>query len=157
MKPIPIAQYLNQFGRAEPGGATGQRESVLLKPRSSRPPRDIGGGSPRRLNAAGARAWPRRAPKSRPRSAAQRDRQEERDAAERLAWQANEYAQIRRKVRRRDGGIEDELAKGVARILKPLLIEERIKQVTQAFPKISPKYCPGTRRRRSKSPARKRS
>jgi uncharacterized protein (DUF2267 family) len=65
--------------------------------------------------------------------ALQRSQQDERDAAERLAWQANEYARFAEKIEDAMAAIEDKLAKGVARVLKPLLIEERVKQVTQAL------------------------
>ena len=135
MKPIPIAQYLNQFGKAEPTRSDRlQRESVLLKSRIlSTPARH------RRADRRGVRTRP--APRHgggarrirRRRSPPQRDQQDERDAAERLAWQANEYAKFAERFEDAMAAIEDELAKGVARVLKPLLIEERVKQVTQAL------------------------
>jgi uncharacterized protein (DUF2267 family) len=134
MKPIPIAQYLNQFGKAAPTRSDRlQRESVLLKSRILSTPADIDGRIEeafergRRQGMAAARSECEAA------LALQRSQQDERDAAERLAWQANEYARFAEKIEDAMAAIEDKLAKGVARVLKPLLIEERVKQVTQAL------------------------
>lgn len=134
MRPIPIAQYLNQFGKAEPTqGPRPLRENVLLKSRILSTSADIDTrvgeaferGRREGLAAAGAECEAT--------IAAERGQWEEREAADRLAWQANEYGQLAEKIESALGAIEQELAGAVARILKPFLIEERVKQVTQAL------------------------
>ncbi|WP_158815829.1 hypothetical protein [Methylocapsa sp. S129] len=64
--------------------------------------------------------------------------QEQADRAEgenerRLAWQANEYARFAEKIEHAMASIEDSLALAVARILKPFLVEERVKSITEAL------------------------
>ncbi|MGO8798184.1 MAG: hypothetical protein ACLQJL_03765 [Roseiarcus sp.] len=133
MRPIPIAQYLNQFGRAEPTQGDRARESVLLKTRILSTPADIDARVEeafergRREGLAAARDECEAA------FAAERRQWDEREAEQRIAWQANEYAQLADKIEGAMVAIEDELARSVARILKPFLIEERVKQVTQAL------------------------
>jgi hypothetical protein len=145
MKPIPIAQYLNQFGRVEPArvdrplfdravGDRFPRESVLLKPKAVAPPvidiearleeaREQGrqeGFAAAREEAAAALAEHRGA-------------LTERENAARLAWQASEYAQFAQKIDLALEALEEKLARSVSRILKPFLIDEQVKQVTQSL------------------------
>jgi hypothetical protein len=134
MRPIPIAQYLNQFGKADPTqGDRPQRESVLLKPRVLSIPADMDTRVEeafergRQEGLAAARA------ESEAALALERSQWDERETAERLAWQANEYARFAEKIELAMVAIEDKLAQSVARILKPFLIDERLKQVTQAL------------------------
>ncbi len=134
MRPIPIAQYLNQFGKAEPTqGGRPLRESVLLKSRILSAPADMDARIEeafergRREGLAAARGECEAA------LAVERGQRDEREAAERLAWQADEYARLAEKIEFAMAAVADELAKSVARILKPFLIEERVKQVTQAL------------------------
>lgn len=134
MRPIPIAQYLNQFGKAEPTqGDRPQKESVLLKSRALSVPADMDARIEeafergRQEGLAAARA------ESEAALALERSQWDERETAERLAWQANEYARFAEKIELAMAALEDKLAQSVARILKPFLIEERVKQVTQAL------------------------
>lgn len=134
MRPIPIAQYLNQFGKAEPTqGDRPQKESVLLKPRVLSVPADMDARIEeafergRQEGLAAARA------ESEAALALERSQWDERETAERLAWQATEYARFAEKIELAMAALEDKLAQSVARILKPFLIEERVKQVTQAL------------------------
>lgn len=139
MKPIPIAQYLNQFGRVEPNygdrppADRSQRESVLLKPRVVAAPIDIEA----RIEEALERGRQEGLAAARAESAAalaqQRGLSAERESAARLAWQANEYAQFAGKIDFALGAIEEKLAQSVARILKPFLIEEQVKKVTRTL------------------------
>ena len=130
--PIPIAQYLNQFGRAEPTQGDRARERIA----ENANPFD-----PRRLDARVEEAFKRgrREGLAAARDeceaafAAERRQWDEREAEQRIAWQANEYAQLADKIEGAMVAIEDELARSVARILKPFLVEERVKQVTQAL------------------------
>jgi hypothetical protein len=134
MRPIPIAQYLNQFGRAEPTRIDRvQQDSVLLKPRVLSAPADIEarieealergrqeGLAAGRAESAGARAL-------------EQAEQDERENRQRLAWQANEYARFAEKIEHSMAAIENRLAEAVARILKPVLIEERVKHITDSL------------------------
>ena len=139
MKPIPIAQYLNQFGRVElnhgdrPPADRSQRESVLLKPRVVAAPIDVEA----RIEEALERGRQEGLAAARAESAAalaqQRGLSAERESAARLAWQANECAQFAEKIDFALGAIEERLAQGVARILKPFLIEEQVKKVTRTL------------------------
>jgi hypothetical protein len=58
---------------------------------------------------------------------------EARENARRLAWQANEIGQFAEKIEGAMTAIEDRLAQSVARILKPFLIEERVKHITHSL------------------------
>jgi hypothetical protein len=139
MRPIPIAQYLNQFGRVDPSQADRlpverpQRESVLLKPRVVAPPVDIqvqieeAFERGRQEGLAAGRAEATTA------LAQQRGLSTERENASRVTWQANEYAALAEKIETAMGTLEEKLARSVARILKPFLIEEHVKQVTLAL------------------------
>jgi hypothetical protein len=134
MRPIPIAQYLNQFGRAEPTPADRvHRDSVLLRPRVLSTPADT--------EARVAEAYARgkmegleiaRADAAAALSLEQTDR-EAQENAWRLAWKANEIAQFAEKIEGAMAAIEDRLAQSVARILKPFLVEERVKHITDAL------------------------
>jgi hypothetical protein len=139
MKPIPIAQYLNQFGRVESNNGDRHpaerfpRESVLLKPKVVSAPIDMEA----RIEEALERGRQEGLAAARAESAAalaqQRGQLTERESAVRLAWQANEYAQFAEKIDMAIGALEERLAQSVARILKPFLIEEQVKKVTQAL------------------------
>jgi hypothetical protein len=134
MRPIPIAQYLNQFGRAEPTqGDRAKRESVLLKSRILSTPADIDARIEEAFERGRQEGLAAARGECEATLAVERGQWDERETAERLAWQANEYAGFADKVELAMAAIEDELAKSVARILKPFLIEERVKQVTQAL------------------------
>jgi hypothetical protein len=134
MRPIPIAQYLNQFGRAEPTPADRvHRDSVLLRPRVLSTPAD----TEARVEEAYARGKMNGLEIARAEAAAalsveETDR-EAREIARRLAWQANEIAQFAEKIEGAMAAIEDRLAQSVARILKPILVEERVKHITDAL------------------------
>jgi hypothetical protein len=56
-----------------------------------------------------------------------------RENARRLAWQANDMAQFADKIDGAMATIEERLAQSVARILKPFLVEERVKHITDAL------------------------
>jgi flagellar biosynthesis/type III secretory pathway protein FliH len=134
MRPIPIAQYLNQFGRAEPTPADRvHRDSVLLRPRVLSVPAD----NEARVEEAYARGKmdgleAARAEAAEAAAEEQADRQA-REAARRLAWQTNEIAQFSEKIDSAMAEIENRLAQTVARILKPFLVEERVKNITAAL------------------------
>src|ERR1700689_4754231 len=127
MKPIPIAQYLNQFGRVEPSHGDRlpaerfPRESVLLKPKVVSAPVDMEA----RIEEALERGRQEGLAAARAESAAalalERGLSDERAAADRLAWQANEYARFAEKIDLGMGALEDRLAQAGARILKPFL------------------------------------
>jgi flagellar biosynthesis/type III secretory pathway protein FliH len=131
MRPIPIAQYLSQFGKVDPKQTElASRNSVLLRPRVLSMPADIEARVEEALErgrqeglAAGRAEC---AESLSQRQAAWTELENER----RIAWQANEYAQFAEKIERALGAIEERLAQGVARILKPFLIEERVKHIT---------------------------
>ncbi|MGA2793358.1 MAG: hypothetical protein ABSE69_07450 [Roseiarcus sp.] len=134
MRPIPIAQYLNQFGKGEPTqGDRPKRESVLLKSRILSAPADIDARIEQAFERGRLEGLAAARGECEATLAVERSQWDEREAAERLAWQANEYAGFADKIERAMAAIEDELAKSVARILKPFLVEERIKQVTLAL------------------------
>jgi hypothetical protein len=134
MKPIPIAQYLNQFGRAEPThGDRPQRESVLLKQKVVAVPVDTEARIEEALERGRQEGLAAARAESAAVLAAERSQWVERAAAERLIWQANEYARFGEKIELAMSVLEDRLAQAVARILKPFLVDERTKQVTQAL------------------------
>jgi hypothetical protein len=134
MKPIPIAQYLAQFGKADLAETeTPRRENLLLRPRLVQPREDVEARIEeafergRRKGIAEARADVA--------DAAMRDQIDvrERALAERLDFQANEYAELSEKIVTGLAEIEERVAASVARILKPYLIEEHSKLVVQAL------------------------
>lgn len=133
MRPIPIAQYLNQFGKAAPTHGERLRDNVVAKPRILSTSADIEGRIQeafergRREGLANGRA------ECEASLAAERRDRDERELAERRAWQAEELAAFANKIDGAIGGLRDELAGSVARVLKPFLIEERVKQATQAL------------------------
>jgi hypothetical protein len=134
MKPIPIAQYLSQFGRTEPNQSDRpQRESVLLKQRVLSTPADMGAQIEQALERGRQEGLAAARAESAAALALERGQSDERAATERLAWQANEYARFAEKIDLAMGALEDRLAQAVARILKPFLIEAQVKQVTQAL------------------------
>jgi hypothetical protein len=134
MRPIPIAQYLSQFGKADPKqNELAARDSVLLRPRVLSMPADIEARVEealergRREGLAAGRAECAGA------LAEQQAGWAEPENERRIAWQANEYAQFAEKIDSALTAIEDRLAQSVARILKPFLIEERIKHITDSL------------------------
>jgi hypothetical protein len=134
MRPIPIAQYLNQFGRAEPTPADRvHRDSVLLRPRVLSMPAD----TEARVEEAYARGKMDGLELAHAESAAalslEQTEREARENARRLAWQANEVAQFAEKIEGAMAAIEDRLAQTVSRILKPFLVEERVKHITDSL------------------------
>jgi uncharacterized protein (DUF2267 family) len=135
MKPIPIAQYLNQFGKANAARIDpAPQESLLLRPRPlPAPPVNIDA----QLEEAAARGRQEALEAARAEFAAalavERKDWEDQEAARRLAWQAGEFARFSEKIDRAMTAIEDRVAQAVARILKPFINEERAKQVTAAL------------------------
>jgi flagellar biosynthesis/type III secretory pathway protein FliH len=134
MRPIPIAQYLNQFGRAEPTPADRvHRDSILLRPRVLSVPAD----TEARIEEAYARGKMEGLEAARAESAdalsLERADWQARENARRLAWQANDMAQFADKIDGAMATIEERLAQSVARILKPFLVEERVKHITDAL------------------------
>jgi flagellar biosynthesis/type III secretory pathway protein FliH len=134
MRPIPIAQYLNQFGRAEPTPVDRvHRDSILLRPRVLSVPAD----TEARIEEAYARGKMEGLEAARAESAdalsLERADWQARENARRLAWQANDMAQFADKIDGAMATIEERLAQSVARILKPFLVEERVKHITDAL------------------------
>jgi hypothetical protein len=138
MRPIPIAQYLNQFGKAN--GASippPQAQSLLLKPR----PLPVAPPPPINIDAELAEAAERgrqsalEAARAEFAAALDLERRswEEAEAARRIAWQATEYAIFADKIERAMAAIEDKVAAAVVRILKPFLNDERARQITKAL------------------------
>jgi flagellar biosynthesis/type III secretory pathway protein FliH len=137
MKPIPIAQYLNRFERAEPTPveATPRRHAVLLKPRSTPVPvvEDAEAGlheafeRGRQEGFAAARAEAAAA------LARQTSEQKEWMEAERLAFQTGEYARLADEISAGLFEIEERIAQTVAGILRPYLAQEQSKRVIQAL------------------------
>lgn len=137
MRPIPIAQYLNQFGKANPARIDSpQLESVLLKPRilpAPAPPVNIDAQLEEAKELGRQEGLAAAREEFEASLALERKDRDDREVARRLAWQANEYARFAEKIEHAMAAIEGKLAQGVARILKPILIEERAKQVTDAL------------------------
>jgi hypothetical protein len=134
VKPIPIAQYLSQFGRAESSqGERAPRESVLLRPRVLSTPVDTEARIEESFERGRQEGLAAAHAESTAALALERGLSDERAAAERLAWQANEYARFAEKIDLAMTALEDRLAQAVSRILKPFLIEAQVKQVTQAL------------------------
>jgi hypothetical protein len=134
MRPIPIAQYLAQFGRAEPTEVQlPRRDGALLKVRPIPVREDIEArleeaferGRQEGLAAARAEAA----------EALARDQADREQHAldDRLAFRAAEYAQLADKIMAGLVDLEDRIAASVARILKPYLTQEHSKRVTQAL------------------------
>jgi flagellar biosynthesis/type III secretory pathway protein FliH len=137
MRPIPIAQYLNQFGKAN-GAALPppQVQSLLLKPRPLPPaPPQINIDAELAEAAERGRQMALEAARAEFAAALDLERKswEEGEAARRIAWQATEYAVFADKIERAMAAIEDRVAQAVARILKPFLNEERAKQITESL------------------------
>ena len=134
MRPIPIAQYLNQFGRAEPTQIDrGLRDNVLLRPRVLSTPADIDARIEEALERGRQEGLAAGRAESTTAFARERAEWDERENMQRLAWQASEYARFAEKIERGMAAIEDRLAEAVARILKPFLIEEQVKHITEAL------------------------
>lgn len=134
MKPIPIAQYLSQFARADVSESEPpRRDSVLLRPRVFPAREDVEAkiaeaferGRQEGLATAAAEAAAALA-------RSQIDR-EETVNAERLAFRANEYGRLADKIEAGLIELEERIATSVARILKPYLKQEHSKRVTQAL------------------------
>jgi hypothetical protein len=134
MRPIPIAQYLNQFGRADPTQAERvQRDSVLLRPRVLSVPADIDARVEEALERGKLEGLAAGRAEAAANLALERVDWEEQESERRAAWQANDYAQLAGKIERAMTEVEDRLAGAVARILKPFLIEERVKRITESL------------------------
>jgi hypothetical protein len=134
MRPIPIAQYLNQFGRAAPtpidGGA---RDNLLVRPRVLSVPADIEARVETALERGRQEGLAAGRAEAASALAAEQANWETLENERRLAWQANEYAQFAEKIDGAMAAIEERLAQSVARILKPFLIEERVKHITHSL------------------------
>jgi hypothetical protein len=136
MKPIPIAEYLNRFERAEPTAIEPPRRSnLLLKP--TRPaPAPVEDVEARLVEAfergreEGLAAGRAQSVEALARRTAEED---ERADAERLAFQSGEYARLADKVEVGLNEIEERIAASVARILRPYLAQEQSKRVIQAL------------------------
>jgi hypothetical protein len=135
MKPIPIAQYLNRFERAEPTNVEAPRRqnALTLMPRVVPIAEDV----ETRLREAFEKGRQEGLAAARVESAAalasQRDEQDKLVEAERLVFQANEYAKLAEQI---SGGlieIEDRIAATVARILRPYLTQEHATRITKAL------------------------
>ena len=154
MRPIPIAQYLNQFGRASSRRRADRvhRDSVLLRPRVLSTPADIEA----RIEEAYGRAAKhgrsgRRARGMRPRPCLW-SRRDSGGAARTRGGLPGRRMNMRnspRKSKRAMAAIEDRLAQSVARILKPFLIEERVKHITDALSENLSKILSRETRRRA--------
>ena len=139
MRPIPIAQYLNQFGRVNgakidpPQDGAGARPRVLSVPANPPPPINIDA----QLEEAAERGRQEGLAVARAEFAAaiasERKEWEDRESARRLAWQANEFARFAEKIDRATAAIEERLAQSVARILKPYLTEALARQASEAL------------------------
>jgi hypothetical protein len=134
MRPIPIAQYLNQFGKADPTQAERvQRDSVLLRPRVLSVPADIEVRIQEALERGKLEGLAAGRAEAAASLALERADWEEQENERRAAWQANEYARFAESIDRAMTAVEDNLAATVARILKPFLIEERVKRITESL------------------------
>jgi hypothetical protein len=134
MRPIPIAQYLNQFGKADPTQAERvQRDSVLLRPRVLSVPADIEVRIQEALERGKLEGLAAGRSEAAASLALERADWEEQENERRAAWQANEYARFAESIDRAMTAVEDNLAATVARILKPFLIEERVKRITESL------------------------
>jgi hypothetical protein len=139
MRPIPIAQYLSQLGRAEPTPFDGaprdsvQRDSILLRPRVLSVPADAEARIAEALERGRLEGLAAGRAETADVLAYEKGEWEALENERRLAWQANEYAQFGEKIERAMAAVEDRLAQSVARILKPFLIEERVKHITDSL------------------------
>jgi hypothetical protein len=134
MRPIPIAQYLNQFGRADPTQAERvQRDSVLLRPRVLSIPADIEARVEEALERGKLEGLAAGRAEAAANLALERADWEEQESERRTAWQANEYAQLAGRIEHAMTEVEDSLASAVSRILKPFLIEERVQRITESL------------------------
>jgi flagellar biosynthesis/type III secretory pathway protein FliH len=134
MRPIPIAQYLEQFGRV----SVSERQVARPEPMAvaSRPlaaPQDRGESLEeafergRREGAAAAR---KEAERAYAKESAERD---ERARAERIAFGAAEYTRLHDKIAYGLLEIEANIARSVASILKPYLAEAQSNQILQSL------------------------
>ena len=137
MRPIPIAQYLNQFGKAGPGRIEPQQQSLLLRPKPLPAPPPAPINIEAELAEAAERGRQEGLEAARAEYAAavaaERKSWEDGEAARRIVWQAGEYARFAEKIEHALKAVEDRVAQAVARILKPLVNEERAKQITESL------------------------
>ncbi|MGA2044492.1 MAG: hypothetical protein ABSG83_14105 [Roseiarcus sp.] len=138
MRPIPIAQYLNQFGRVNGARIDPPHDGPAARPRVLSVPADsVPLNIDAQLGEAVERGRQEGLAAARAEFAAailaERKELEERDAARRLAFQANEYARFGEKIENAMAAIEDGLAQTVARILKPYLSEAVARQASEAL------------------------
>jgi flagellar biosynthesis/type III secretory pathway protein FliH len=135
MRPIPIAQYLNQFGKANAARIEPPQQSLLLRPKPLPAPLTI--NIEAELAEAAERGRQEGLEAARAEFAAalalERKSWEDGEVARRLAWQASEYARFAEKIERAMTAIEDRVAQAVARILKPFLNEERARKITESL------------------------
>jgi hypothetical protein len=133
MKPIPIAQYLNRFERAEPTDIEAPPSPFTVKPRVAPAADDI----ETRLREAYEKGRQEGLAMARSEADAlltnQKGEQEERVVAERLAFQANECAKFADQITVGLSEIEDRIAATVAGILRPFLVQEQAARVTKAL------------------------
>jgi|SRR5579872_2907135 hypothetical protein len=135
MRPIPIAQYLNRFERAEPTALeTSPRQSPFApKPRVAPAADDIES----RLREAYEKGRHDGFASARNEADAvfadHKDEQEERAKAERLAFQANECAKFAEQIATGLIEIEGRIAATVADILRPYLAQEQTSRVIKAL------------------------
>jgi hypothetical protein len=138
MRPIPIAQYLNQFGRVNGSRIDPPHDGPAARPRVLSVPADsVLLNIDAQLAEAVERGRQEGLATARAEFAAailaERKELEERDSARQLAFQANEYAGFGEKIEHAMAAIEDGLAQTVARILKPYLSEAVARQATEAL------------------------
>jgi hypothetical protein len=135
VKPIPIAQYLNQQGRFATSAlrALPEEETAPLKPRAASPPEDLEKQIDRVFEQ--ARQQGLAAARSEMDAVFAKDKAErdERELADRLSFRASEYARLASKITEGLKEIETRTADAVARILKPYITDLQQKQVEQAL------------------------
>jgi hypothetical protein len=140
MKPIPIEQYLSQFGRAGAGGVVSVREQERREPLLARPriaAAAIGQDVDQRIADAFERGLNQGLEAARAEAAAARARaMAERDEAERseqLAFQERQYHRIADEIAAGLEEIETRVADAAARILAPWLADRRVAEAMAAF------------------------
>jgi len=140
MKPIPIEQYLSQFGLAGAGAAATVREPDRREPLLARPriaataighdiDQRIADAFERGLNQ-GLEAARAEAAAARARAMAERD---EAERSERLAFQERQYAQIAEEIAKGLGEIETGIADAAARVLAAYLADRHVAEAMAAL------------------------
>jgi hypothetical protein len=135
MRPIPIAQYLNRFERAEPTavGAQPRANPLTQKPLPAAAVDDV----ETRLRQAYERGRQEGLAAARVEAdaafASHKDEQSERAEAERVSFQVNECAKLADQIAAGMIEIEERIAETVANILRPYLAQEQTSRVTKAL------------------------